>query len=197
MVSSPLGERPPVAVEERGQVHAGREAGERVPGVRRHHVERVHVRDADMGQHVASVAPVDLRRAHLEPATQPCTGLSSVMASSAAILGLASARNIFDPLVVAGDAVLGDKPLGEHRATTGRRRAATPRPAARKGRSAGAECPPAAGAKEAPTAHPRPVLTHRAPVTAALTADLDIGGACFVQGAETTNVPSRTPYPGS
>jgi hypothetical protein len=45
----------------------------RVPGVAQHHVERVHVFDAHMGEQVALIAPVDLglrARHHLEPAVQ-------------------------------------------------------------------------------------------------------------------------------
>jgi hypothetical protein len=103
-------ERPAGAVPERGQIHAGRETGERVPRVRHHHVERVDLRDADMGDDVALVAPVDLRlcpRHVLEPAMQPAQReLSSVAASSAAIRGRALRPERLDPLVTAGKAAL-------------------------------------------------------------------------------------------
>jgi hypothetical protein len=50
----------PVAVPEGGQIHAGGETAKRVPRMTQHHMERVHGRDADMGQQVALIAPVDL-----------------------------------------------------------------------------------------------------------------------------------------
>ncbi|GEC10652.1 hypothetical protein SSP24_83070 [Streptomyces spinoverrucosus] len=66
-------ERGPVAVEERGQVLAGGEAAERVARVRQRHVEGVDLRDADMGEDLALVSPVDLGlspRDDLEPPVQ-------------------------------------------------------------------------------------------------------------------------------
>ena len=71
---------------------------ERVPRVRQRHVERVHLADADVGEQVALVAPVDLGlRAgdDLEPAMHPDQRIDlRSSASSAAIRGRASARNI-------------------------------------------------------------------------------------------------------
>ena len=66
-------ERSPVTIPERRQIHAGGETAERVAGMRQHHVERIHLGDADMGQQVALVAPVNLRlrtRDDLEAAVQ-------------------------------------------------------------------------------------------------------------------------------
>ena len=111
-------ERPPVAREERRQVLAGREAAERVPRVRQHHVERVNPRDAGMGEDAALVAPVDLglrSRDHLEPAVQP-RQLRRRVAQFGRDPGPGLLQVHLDPLVVPGEPVLPDQPLVDDRA---------------------------------------------------------------------------------
>jgi len=110
-------ERPPVAVEEGLQVLAGGEATERIARVRQHHVERVDLGDAHVGEDVALVAPVDLglsSRDDLEAAVQP----RQLLGSDAEFLGdpRASLLNVeFDALIVAGEPVLRGQPLVDHR----------------------------------------------------------------------------------
>ena len=90
-------ERSPVTIPERRQIHAGGETAERVAGMRQHQVERIHLGDADMGQQVALVAPVNLRlrtRDDLEAAVQTRQRVVVGLSSAAAIRGRASARNI-------------------------------------------------------------------------------------------------------
>jgi hypothetical protein len=81
---------------QRGQIHAGGEAGERIPRERQRHVERVDVADADVAEQVALSPPIDLGLGagdDLEAAVQPSQRFSSASASSAAIRGRASATN--------------------------------------------------------------------------------------------------------
>lgn len=69
-----MGERPPMTVPEGRHVHARGETRERVSGVGQRHVEGVDVPNADVGEQVAFLAPVDLglrARDHLETAVQP------------------------------------------------------------------------------------------------------------------------------
>ena len=110
-------ERPPVTVPEGGQIHAGGETAKRVPRMAKHHVEGVHVRDADMGQQVALITPVNLRlrtRDDLEAAVQTrqriVVGLLQRGGDPRPGLG----KEQLDLLIVAGEAVLGDQPLMDH-----------------------------------------------------------------------------------
>src|SRR6476619_5046055 len=69
-----VGQRPAVAVEERAQILAGREAAERIPRIRQRHMERVDLHDPLLEQDGAFVAPVDLGLRpgdDLEPTMQP------------------------------------------------------------------------------------------------------------------------------
>ncbi len=108
-----VGERPPVARPERRQVLAGREAAERVPRVRQHHVEGVAVRDPGIGEDAVLVTPVDLglrSRDHLEPAVQP-RQLRRRVAQLRRDPGPGLLQVHLDPLVVRGEPVLPGQPL--------------------------------------------------------------------------------------
>jgi hypothetical protein len=82
-------------------------------------VERVHVADPDMGQHIPLVAPIDLRlraRHHLEPAVQPG---QRVLISGGQLGGDAwpgLGQEHLHALIVAAKAVLGDQSLVDHSA---------------------------------------------------------------------------------
>jgi hypothetical protein len=110
-----VGERAAVAVEERAQVLAGREAAERVTRVGQRHVERVDLRHALLEQDLAFVAPVDLGLRpgeDLEPPVQPRQSLVAVVLAGQTPTGLGDIQ--LDSLVVAAEAVLGDQPLVDH-----------------------------------------------------------------------------------
>ena len=84
-----------------------------------HHVERVDLRDADLGEQVALVAPVDLglrTRDDLEPAVQPAQRVLVPVSEFGGDPRPGLGQEHLDPLVVAGEAVLGDQPLMDHRA---------------------------------------------------------------------------------
>jgi len=113
-----VGERPPVAVPERGQIHAGRVRHERVPRVRQDHVEGIDVPDTDVPEQIAFLAPVDLGLGawdDLEAAVQPD---QRVLIPDRQLIGQAGAflgQVLLDPLVGAGEPVLGDQPFVNHR----------------------------------------------------------------------------------
>ncbi len=112
-----VGERPPVAVEEGLQILAGGEAAERVAGVRQGHVERIDLRDAQVGEDSAFVAPVDLGLGpghDLEAAVHAC----QLSWRDAQFLGDPWAGLLqieLDPLVVDGGAVVLHQALVHHR----------------------------------------------------------------------------------
>jgi hypothetical protein len=187
-----MGEPSPVAVPERREIHAGGETAKRVPRMAEDHVERVHSRDADMGEQITLITPVDLSlraRDDLEPAMQTAqrvvVGLGQLGGDPRPGFG----QEHLDPLVMAGEAVLGDQPLMDHRAFDPQIRTQPPlhqrdergdqqrlRPSPRRAFRRDRHC--VLGQ----------ILTDRPPITAALPADLSKRGACHVQGAETTNV---------
>ena len=113
-----VGERPPVAVPERGQVHRRRVTTERVPRVRQRHVERVHVRDTDVSEQVTFLTPVDLGlRAgnDLEPAVKPGQRVLILHREQRRDPRPLHRQILLDPLVRTGEPVLGDQPLMDHR----------------------------------------------------------------------------------
>ena len=111
-------ERPPVTRPERRQILAGGETAERIPRVRQHHVERVNLPDPHMGEDAALIAPVHLglgTRHDLEPAVQP-RQLAGRITQLRRDPGPGLLQIHLDPLVVAGETVLGHQPLMDHRA---------------------------------------------------------------------------------
>ena len=88
-----MGEPSPVTIPKRREIHAGGETAKRISRMAEHHVERVHSRDADMGEQITLITPVDLSlraRDDLEPAMQTAqqvvVGLGSARPRSAAWL---------------------------------------------------------------------------------------------------------------
>ena len=187
-----VGERPPVAIPKRGQIHAGGETAERVSGMAEHHVEGVHGRDADMGQQVALIAPIDLSlrtRHHLEAAVQTgqlvVVGLGQLGCDPRSGFG----QEHLDPLIVTGETVPGDQPLIDHRPlqVDG---IAQPRLHQRDERGDQQRLRPSprwTGWRDRGSILGQ-ILTNRPPITAALTADLSERRASSMQRAETTNV---------
>jgi hypothetical protein len=155
-------------------------------------MERIHSRDCDVGQQVALVAPVDLSlrtRDDLEPAVQTRQRVVVTISELGSDPRPSISEEHLDPLIITGEAVLGDQPLMDHRAL---QRQIGPQPrldplherinqpwlgtrSRRCGRGDGG-------------ARPRPDTYGPSANPAALTADLDERSACLVQSAETTNV---------
>jgi len=110
-------ERSPVTIPERRQIHAGGETAERVAGMRQHQVERIHLGDADVGQQVALVAPVNLRlrtRDNLEATVQTAQRVLVPVNEFGGDPRPGLGKEHLDSLIVAGEAVLGDQPLMDH-----------------------------------------------------------------------------------
>jgi len=160
--------------------------------MRQHHVKRVDGRDAEMGQQVTLIAPVDLPlRAghHFEPAVQTGQPILIRLLQLGGDPRPSLRQEHLHPLIVAGEAVLRDQPLVDHRAFQ---------------RQLGAQpsLDPLHERIDQPRlgAHSRwrdrrdggrilgQILTHCPPVTAALAANLNQRCARSMQGAETTNV---------
>jgi hypothetical protein len=102
-----MGERPPVAVPERGQIHAGGETAERVPRVRQGHVERIDHADAK----ITLIAPVDLglsTRQHLESAIQPGERVLILLGKLRSDPWPGLGGEHLDPLIMAGEAIVTD-----------------------------------------------------------------------------------------
>jgi acyl transferase domain-containing protein/acyl carrier protein len=107
---------PPTTTPNSTLLGAGREAAERVPRVRQHHVEGIDLRDARMREDAALVAPVDLGlrpRDHLEPAVQP-REFRRRAAQPGRDPGAGLLQVHLDPLVVPGEPVLLHEPLVDH-----------------------------------------------------------------------------------
>jgi len=145
-----------------------------------------------VGQQVTLVAPVNLglgTRDHLEPAVQ--TGqrvvIRLIQLGSDPWPGLG--KEHLDPLIVAGETVLGDQPLMDHRAFQPQ---ISPQPRLDDRHERGNEQRLTAGPRRTRRRDRGSILgqipTNRAPVAAALAADLGERGARSMQGAETTNV---------
>ena len=82
-----------------------------------HHMERVHVWDADVGQQVALVAPVNLRlrtRDDLEAAMQTPQRVVVPVRELGGDPRPGLGQEHLDPLVVTGEAVIGHQPLMDH-----------------------------------------------------------------------------------
>ncbi len=110
--------RPAMAGPERRQIHARGETAKRIPRIRQHHVERVHLADPHMGQDGALITPVHLglgTRYHLEPAVQPGQ-LAGRIPQLGGDPGPGFLQIHLDPLVIAREPVLGHQPLVDHRA---------------------------------------------------------------------------------
>jgi hypothetical protein len=106
-----------MAVEERRQVLAGGEAAEQIARVGQGHVERVDLRDPDMGEDLALIAPVDLRLStgdDLEPTVQT-REFARADAQLVRDPGPGFLQIDLDALVVAGEAVLLDQTLVDYR----------------------------------------------------------------------------------
>ena len=127
-ITAEMRERPPVTRPERRQILAGGEAAKRIPRIRQHHVERVHLADPNMGEDAALIAPVHLglsARHHLEPAVQPGQ-LAGRIPQLRGDPGPSLLQIHLDPLVVAGETVLSHQPLVDHRALQQHLRAQPP-----------------------------------------------------------------------
>jgi len=112
-----MGERPPVAGEERGLVHRGGETAERVPRVGQHQMEGVH-RPA-VTEQVPLLTPIHLPlRAgrHLEPAVQPAQRVLIPAPELSSDPRPRLRQEHLHPLIGPGEAVLGDQPLMDHAA---------------------------------------------------------------------------------
>ena len=145
-----------------------------------------------MGQQVALIAPVDLSlrtRDDLEPAVQTAQRVLVPVSEFGGDPRPGFGQEHLDPLVVAGEAVLGDQPLMDHRALDPQ---IGPQPRLHQRDERGDQQrlradPRRAGRRNRGSILGQ-ILTNRAPITAALTADLSERGARSMQGAETTNV---------
>jgi hypothetical protein len=107
-----VGERPPVAVPERAQVLGGGEAAVRIAGIRQGHVKTRHRQRPGRGLDLAFVAPVGL-------GLGPGEDLEAAVEPGRLGVGVGQASPVLpdidlDPLVVAGEAMLGDQPLPDH-----------------------------------------------------------------------------------
>jgi hypothetical protein len=159
-------------------------------------VERVDVPEPDVGEQVTLVAPVDLGlRAgdDLEAAVQPGQRVLVLRGEFGRELGGDPGPRLgdehLDPLVVAGEPVLGDQPLMDH---AGLERDVGPQPRLDHADERGDQLRLGAGPRR-PGRGDRgcvlgQVLPHRAPIDPALTGDLGIACARGMQGAETTNI---------
>jgi hypothetical protein len=145
-----------------------------------------------MGQQVTLIAPIDLSlstRHHLETTVQTAQRVLVPVGEFGRDARPGLGQEHLDPLVVAGEAVLGDQPLMHHRAFDGQ---IGPQPPLHQRDEPGNQ--------QRLRAHPGrafrrnrgsilgQILTNRPPITAALTTDLSKRGACSMQGAETTNI---------
>jgi hypothetical protein len=190
--SAEVGEGTAVAIPERGHVHRGGEAGERVTRVGQRHVERIHTGDPDMGQHRALIAPVDLPLGagdHLESAVQSA---QRVVLGGGQLRGDPRAglsEEHLDTLIRAGEAMLGDQPLVDHRALQ-RDLGAQPGFDQLHERAdlAGLGADPRRSRRGRRRRISGQVLLHRPPIDPALAGDLGIGGARCMQRAETTDI---------
>jgi hypothetical protein len=107
-----VGERPPVAVPEAAQVLRGGKAAERVARIRQGHVEAEGMQRPRCGRHLTLVAPVDLGLGTSQDLEAPMEAvrLGRRLGQASPILSDID----LDPLVVAGEAMLGDQPLPDH-----------------------------------------------------------------------------------
>jgi len=162
-------------------------------GERQHHVEGVGPGDPGRGEHIAFLAPVDLRlRAgdHLEAAVQAAQ--AAVLAVSGELVGdhRPDLRQVhLDPLVVAGEAMISDESFVDH-AGSQRDVHAQPRLDQRdeRGDHLRLRSRPGGRGRRPDQAVGGQVLAHGAPVDIALECDLGVGRAGFVQHTETTDV---------
>jgi hypothetical protein len=150
-------------------------------------VEGVEVRDTGLAEQVALFAPVDLRLSagrHLEGAMQPAQPVLIAVGEFGGDPRPCLGQEDLDALVVAGEAVLGDQPLMNHGGLQ-RRVGTQPRLHQRIKRGDQqrlAARPPGAGLTVGRGRVLSQIPTNRAPVTAALTADLGERGARSMQG---------------
>jgi hypothetical protein len=81
------------------------------------HVERVHASDAHMGEQLALIVPVDMglrARHHFEPAVQTRQRVVVTISELGSDRRPHISEEHFDPLIITGEAVLGDQPLMNH-----------------------------------------------------------------------------------
>jgi hypothetical protein len=160
--------------------------------MRQHHVKRVDGWDADVGQQVTLVAPINLSlgaRDHLEPAVQTRQRVVIRLIQLGRDPWPSLGKEHLDPLIVAGETVLGDQPLMDHGALQPQ---ISPQPRLDDRHERGNEQRLAAGPRRTRRRDRGSILgqipTNRAPITTALAANLGERGARSMQGAETTNV---------
>ena len=130
-------------------------------------------------------APGTTSNRRCKPTQRIVVGLSQLGRDPRADLG----QEHLDPLIVAGEAMLGDQPL-MHNSALQRDIGAEPvlDQLDKRVDQPGLTTHPGRRRRRRRRRVLGQILAHRPPVTAALAADLDIAGARFVQGAETTNV---------
>ena len=148
-----------------------------------------------MAEQVALLAPVDLglRAGHdLEAAVQTGQRVLLALGELGSDPWPSLGQEHLDPLIVAGETMLGDQPLMNHRPL---QRQISPQPRLNQRDERGDQ----QRLRALPRRRRRrnrgsifsQILTNRSPVTAALTADLSERSARSMQGAETTNIYPR------
>ncbi len=143
----------------------------------------------DVGQQVTLIAPVDLSLRDLEPTVQAGQPVLIALGELGGDPWPSLGQEHLDPLIGAGEAVLGDQPLMDHAALQ-RDVGTQPRlDHAHEWRDhLGLGAGPRRSGGWGRDSVLGQVLPHSAPITAALAGDLSISSARGMQGTETTDI---------